>query len=46
LKDKNTPAEKCEIDIEGENKWLMLVQNASNSNEISYKINLFRITNF
>ena len=32
LKEKDTPAEKCGIDIEGKNKWLMLIQNASNSN--------------
>jgi putative transposase len=29
-----TPAEKCGIKIEGENKWLTLIQNASNSTEI------------
>ena len=29
LKDKKTPAEKCGIEIEGDNKWLTLIQNAS-----------------
>ena len=29
LKDK-TPAEKCGIKIEGKNKWITLIQNASN----------------
>ena len=28
LKDKKTPAEKCGIEIQGENKWLTLIQNA------------------
>jgi len=26
---KKTPAEKCGIEIEGNNKWLTLIQNAS-----------------
>ncbi len=29
LKEQKTPAEKCGIEIEGENKWLTLIQNAS-----------------
>ncbi len=29
LKEKKTPAEKCGIEIEGNNKWLTLIQNAS-----------------
>jgi len=27
---RHTPAEKCGIEIEGENKWLTLIQNARN----------------
>ncbi len=27
LKEKKTPFEKCGIDIQGENKWLTLIQN-------------------
>ena len=29
--DGKTPAEKCGIKIEGNNKWLTLIQNASNT---------------
>ncbi|MER5175148.1 MAG: DDE-type integrase/transposase/recombinase, partial [Candidatus Nitrosocosmicus sp.] len=28
-----TPAERCGVEIEGENKWITLIQNASNNNE-------------
>jgi len=28
LKDKKTPAERCGIKIEGQNKWLTMIQNA------------------
>ena len=30
LKEKKTPSEKCGIEIEGDNKWLTLIPNASN----------------
>jgi putative transposase len=33
LQEKMTPAEKCGIQIEGDNKWLTLIQNASNIKE-------------
>lgn len=26
-----TPAEKCGIDVQGQNKWITLIQNASNN---------------
>jgi hypothetical protein len=29
LQEKKTPAEKCGIQVEGENKWLTLIQNAN-----------------
>jgi putative transposase len=29
---KKTPAEKCGIEIQGENKWLTIIQNASKKN--------------
>jgi hypothetical protein len=45
LKDKNTPAEKCGIDIEGENQWLFLYRTQVIATKILYKINLFRWTN-
>jgi putative transposase len=35
LDEKNTPAEKAGIQIEGDNKWLTLIQNASNENRKS-----------
>lgn len=28
-----TPAEACGIKVEGQNKWITLIQNASNSNQ-------------
>lgn len=31
--DGQTPAEKCGIKVEGENKWKTLIENASNQNE-------------
>ncbi len=30
LQEKKTPAEKAGIKVEGENKWLTIIQNASN----------------
>jgi putative transposase len=30
----NTPAEKCGIKVEGDNKWITLIQNSSNNNKI------------
>jgi putative transposase len=32
--ENKTPAEKCGIKIEGENKWLTLIQNAKNQKVI------------
>jgi putative transposase len=29
-----TPAEKCEIEVEGENKWVILIQNATVKKQI------------
>ena len=29
-----TPVEKCGIKVEGDNKWITLIQNASNNNKI------------
>lgn len=30
-----TPAEKCGIDVKGDNKWITLIQNASNKNNLN-----------
>jgi hypothetical protein len=32
LQEKKTPVEKCRIQIEEENKWLTIIQNASREN--------------
>lgn len=31
--EKKTPSEACGITIEGGNKWITLIQNATNSNK-------------
>jgi putative transposase len=31
---KKTPAEKCGTEVEGKNKWLTLIQNASKDDSI------------
>jgi hypothetical protein len=33
--DYKTPAEKCRIKIEGDNKWITLIQNASKPKIVS-----------
>ena len=35
LQERMTPAEKCRIEIEGENRWLTLIQNTSQKKDIS-----------
>jgi hypothetical protein len=30
--DGKTPADKCGIEIQGDNKWITLIQNASKTN--------------
>ena len=37
--DGKTPAEKCGIKIEGDNKWLTLIQNAQYKRQLDHNYN-------